>query len=564
MALGRAKLGSLYLGSYSTDNPAILAAKTVAIAIATTTVVGQSSAQAHKFNPASDTAGYSGALGSFQLGANHLGGGQVVRGRNWSIVAGFTVAKAITINIVATAKIVQIIDLSLGTPGASFIRAGSLSFSWELNRPATCSGDLVYPGDATSYYVPREGHQVRIKDFDDTTVLFHGKIHSTSVHLIGQPGARRAAIYFTALGWERETFRRYAVKTYSSQDLDVIVADLVTTYLAGYGITATGLPAGVAVDGEVVFSYQRIDDCFNELKRRTGYHWRINESRNVEFYSPGTALAGPVTIADANSNAIEHEPGIVVEKSLENYRNKQILTYVRVTIARTGDAIKGDGSKRVFSLPYDIHSKPTAITVGGSPIAATDIGIKDLDTGKKWYWNQGSPDLTQDDAETVVADGVEVVVDYTGEYSEVRAVTDAAEVADRASIEGDTDGTWENVAGDGVALTSAATADDYAQALIDRESPPAQSVTFATRTDLVASIPRVGQYAPITVPELALSGNYFQTSIKATVPDLPAANGFVRYEITASSNEPQEALDQVFKQASADSRNLVNTPSSGV
>lgn len=514
--------------------------------------LGDETAERLWLNPEGDRPGPRGGFNSFGFNGLPFNSAQKIVGLDWEILADFTDAEA-TQAISEAEQITQIIVLSLGSPGGSFIRIEGLQMEWNLNQRAKCSFEVIYPGAASSYYTPRPGHQVEILDFDNTTILFSGSIEQVDDMLLWSSGSNKLQTRCTAVGWEQIADRfltsNSAHQTYTGQTLKAIVEDLVATYLAADGVTATGLPTGPTID-RTVFSYVRVSDAFNELSKLTGYWWRMTNSRNVEFYLPSAAAASGLSITSSSAN---HVGSVRVRRDRSSYRNKQYLANVVVTTGSRTETFKGDGAQRTFVLGYEGYSVPTITLNGG----AQTVGIRDLDTGKDWYWSKGSADLVQDTGGAVLTSSDTLSVAYTGQYEMIRAVTDSAEVTDRASIEGGS-GVYEWITGDGVSMNTAAAADAFAQALIDRNAPIPSIVTIETDTTGV----RPGAYVPITLADLGLSGNFFVRRVSAAI--LAGSGGSrLRYTIEASSNEPEEAWSAAFG-AKAPARDMTSLPTAGI
>lgn len=509
--------------------------------------IGLESPEALWLNTEGDSRGHRGTFNAFRFNAGRFNGGQRRRGQDWAIEALVSDAES-TAAVSETESIIQEIVLDLSDPSQpSFLRQGSLRWGHKLNQRSWANFQAHYPGAVPTYYAPRVGHLFRLVDFDGTE-RFVGSIHNTRKRLVNVQGSKRLVIDCQCTGWEQIADRFLVTETYTSQTLGAIAADLVSTYLAGEGITATGLPTGPTLD-KVVFSYPtRVSDAFDELSRLTGYWWRITGDKNLVFYSPATAVASPLTI---DANGLNYR-SLEVEEDRSQYRNKQFLGNVRTLTASLTDTFKGDGALRTFPCRYDLNQVPT-VTLNGSP---QTVGIRDVDTGKDWYWSKGSPELVQDSAGTLLTSSDTLSVTFVGEYMQVRAVTDSDEVTDRAGIEGGT-GVYEWYTDDGVGLSTAGAADDFAQSLIDRNAPIPSKVRIQTDH---AGNTLPGQYVPITEPALALDGDFFVSEVEFEV--LPGTE-VVRASVQASSNEPEAAWQAAWKTKRQQS-DLSQVPTSGV
>jgi len=74
---------------------------------------------------------------------------------------------------------------------------------------------------------------------------------------------------------------------------------------------------------------------------------------------------------------------------------------------------KPDSITRTFLARYPLASVPT-IYVDDVAVAAGDVGINGLDTGKKWYWNKGSATITHDTGQAVLTDENTLTMTYYG------------------------------------------------------------------------------------------------------------------------------------------------------
>jgi hypothetical protein len=511
--------------------------------------VGLEAAESIWVNPEGDGAPRAATFNAFTFNGLAFNGGTRQPGSDSTVVAYVPDAES-TPAIAEAEQVLSSVILDLSGSDPTFVDIYSVRWGHELNQRAWATFRAIYPGDASSYYTPRPGHRFKLIDFNGVT-RFHGTIQRVRDHLHNAQGSKRLFSDCTATGWEQVADRFLtsdsAHNTYTSKTLGYIAADLVTTYLAADGITASGLPAGPTLD-QVIFSYLRVSDAFDELSRLTGYWWRITVDRNLEFYEPGTASAAPITIDASATNYRTME----VERDRSQYRNKQFLGNVLTLTASQTEAFVGDDNTRTFTLAYPLHQVPSAADWNG---AALTFGIRDVDTGKDIYWSKGSAEITTDALLPPGAAGEVLTVHYIGEYNQVRAVTDSAEITDRTAIEGGT-GIYEQWTDDGAGLTTDTAADAYAQSLIDRYAPIPSRVTV--ESDSAGNI-LPGQLVSITEPALGLSGSFFVESCAFEV--IPATTT-IRAQFTASSSQPEAAWQAAWKKRQT--QDLTQLPTSGV
>jgi hypothetical protein len=83
--------------------------------------------------------------------------------------------------------------------------------------------------------------------------------------------------------------------------------------------------------------------------------------------------------------------GVVATGSLNQYRNRQMVSYEELTAVRT-ETFAGDGFTQTFGVEFPIALAPT-VSVNG---VAQTVGIGGLEDGKQWYWNRGANEVAQE------------------------------------------------------------------------------------------------------------------------------------------------------------------------
>jgi hypothetical protein len=118
-----------------------------------------------------------------------------------------------------------------------------------------------------------------------------------------------------------------------------------------------------------------------------------------------------------------------------------------------------------------------------------------LDTGKDWYWQQGSPDISQDNAGTKLISTDTLAVTYIGQYPTVILSSNDAQVGYEAGLDGST-GKVEEVEADS---TITSLANGYAEAgqLLTRYATQGTQLQFNTLTPGFAP----GQLITVNLPD---------------------------------------------------------------
>lgn len=457
----------------------------------------------------------------------------------WSISATATASETINPLSVESVRIVQRVDLDLSSPGGSFIRVETLGIDLELNRRGRCSFDIIYGG--TAYYRPQCGHQVKIVDYDGTTVLFAGSIETTSEMLVWQPGgAHQLAIRCEAVGWEQLSDKRVVNQTYANVLASAIVDDLVTDYLAVEGITHPVTGWGPTIE-RLDFQYERVSDAFTQIGDASGLWWRITWDKRVEFYDPSATSSSGVTFSKTSNNWLSLQSA----RDRSTYRNTQYLTAVTAQTAAQVESFGGDGERKTFTLGYEVSSV-SVINLNGSP---QTFGVRGVDTGKQWYYEVGSKEITQDDAGTPIGSTDAIGVYYIGQYATVLKYADGAAITERQTLEGGS-GIYESVITDAVSTASILAAGQYAQAVVDQYAPIGQTVTI--ETDVSGILP--GETVTLDIADIDLTGAYFVSRVSAQ--DVQGKR--LRYSITCHSSAPDEVWRKPFQRPA--NKGIIDVP----
>jgi len=298
------------------------------------------------------------------------------------------------------------------------------------------------------------------------------------------------------------TDRHFVNESYARQPAGDIVQDIITNYLAVDGITAGDIEDGPDI-GIINVPYYPASQVLNEIADLIGFTWRINADKTLDFVSRAYTIGPAVT---ASSDFLFSS--LRVFKDISDYRNKQILRNIpSTTIQLTETANPSpDGVVKTFYVRYPLASKPTVEinTAGGGwvAVAAADVGILGVDTGKKWYWNKGVNSFTQDDSEAELAIGDYVRLVYYGQYILTVEMEDTEEIIAQKAIEGNS-GIYEDVQ-DAPELDDATSATEKAMALLRRFGKVATKINLSSYTlDF-----EMGQICAVTLPYFGIDGEY--------------------------------------------------------
>jgi hypothetical protein len=382
------------------------------------------------------------------------------------------------------------------------VEAASLQLDDQLNARSTLNVDLV---TATGGYRPVDGEAVELVDADGVTVLFAGILQEPSEQLLFNGDclthnrhSLRAASYDTLAD------RAMVAAAYVAETLQAIAQDIVaTTSLAADGVTATDY-VDVGPTLTKTFNYLPASQCFDALCEESGFSWWIDADKKLHLQAKAAVVA-PYGMSDADPRCT----WLRVSRRKTNYRNVQ---YVRAGVELTSSRVEsfaGDGERKTFTLAYPVGVVP-AVTVNA---VSKTVGIQGVETGKDWYWNKGTNEITQDDSGTALATTDTLAVTYQGQYPVIVAARNESEIAARAAIEG---GTGEYVrVDDDPTINSAAVALDKANALLARYGSIEDVVEWETWEPGL----RAGQLISLSFSKHAISGEYLIESVQARSRD---------------------------------------------
>jgi hypothetical protein len=396
----------------------------------------------------------------------------------------------------------------------------SLQISETANGRNTAAFLLQSISGGDIYYDPQVGQSVRIRW--DSTVIFAGTVDSIDVD--NPSGTELVEWNVQCVDYNQLADRRIVASAYDNATFQEIVTDLLTNFLALEGVQAGTIPTGPTLT-RVVFAYQSVADCFNDLANLTGYTWNIDYFKLLQFCPLDTF---PASLNVAQQNGFYRNPKL--HRSRDQYKNSVILSGGQDTSQSRTEDFVGDGTNRNFTVSLPIAKEPT-LTVNGSP---RTVGIKGVDTGFDFYWSQSDPIIEQDGGDPALASTDTFEVTYQGYFPIVMQLEDGAQIAERAAIEGGT-GRYESVDND-TSIDSSALAIDKIQGTLRRFAFVPTQFTFETDTSLtnLAADYRAGQTVFVDFPIWALAETFF-------IQDLSTSFDGVRLIVTAKCIDAEKA-----------------------
>jgi hypothetical protein len=251
-----------------------------------------------------------------------------------------------------------------------------------------------------------------------------------------------------------------------------------------------------------------VSAALDDLAKQSNYTWRIDKNKNFVFAARAKTQAPRVVQSSEMLLAT-----VRVTNITNQYRNSQWITSAINTISQT-DSFYGDGKKRSFTLKYPVYAI-SSITVDG---ATQLVGVKGTDTGKQWYYSQGSNTISQDISLFPLLKYQTLTVTYQGQYQISVNEQSSAAISARAALDG-TSGIVEAVENAPELIASAA--QNLANARLGEYAVQGKQIQFTTNVPGLA----VGQQATVFIPQHAINGMQFLITNMTTTYKTVMQNG---------------------------------------
>lgn len=261
--------------------------------------------------------------------------------------------------------------------------------------------------------------------------------------------------------------------TATPQVLDVTIAAFGNTIQAG------------AVIPQTAFYHQYMDKNIDFLAKASNYWWYFDKNKIASFMSM-TGLPAPWIASDGGSPVTGLPAGdfmdanITVEDSSDLYRNRQIIDNVLAPVTINENRI-GDGVTTSWTFGNQWAGPPTiTITNNNGVQTVATVGVKNVDTGKQFYYAVGDPTITEDSSGPVYNASFTLNFTGPGQYLTYSIANNLVEQAALATIEGGVTTGIVTIVEDGTGLTKAQ-GDVLAQARINQYSVRGRLLKATTR-----------------------------------------------------------------------------------
>lgn len=396
-------------------------------------------------------------------------------------------------------------------------------------------GDVIEERSACSFIVVddvgvhySQGQPVVITD--NLAIIYAGYIDKSSEKKLS--GNTMVLHTITCKDMHYLADKRIIAKAYIDMFAGDIVKDLITEKLSAEGVTIGYIENGPSVI-EAVFNYITATRALESLAEKANFIWYIDYDKKL-YFMPRSTYAAPWT-----ATADDMRDGSVkLERGNSQYRNTQYVKGGKDITNTLTENKKGDGSTRAWVVSFPVATEPS-ISLNGTPIAASDIGIRGVETDKKYYWSKGNNTINQDSSLTLLTASDTLTISYKGEFDIIVKTLSEAEIASIVELEGDTTGVIEDVA-DEMNSTTREAAFEIANAKLAKYGVIGRRLMFQTlRSGLWA-----GQILTVDLPEHDINAaELLIESITITTEET-----VTWYDVTCAEGPEQQSWTKMFEQ----------------
>jgi hypothetical protein len=201
------------------------------------------------------------------------------------------------------------------------IQSQTLDIEDAINARSICSFRIF---DESGTYRPNIGDTVEI--YDDTELVFAGEVDEPEEWKL--PGTNSLNEDINVVDWHCVADRIRVAETYEDDLAGDVVKDIIAKYLAAEGITAGTIADGPTIS-KAVFPYRSASECLDELSELTGFQWRINPDKSLDFCERSTNAAPWDITPDSEIR------GVTVKRNRQKYRNRQYIQAGNTTVVQS-------------------------------------------------------------------------------------------------------------------------------------------------------------------------------------------------------------------------------------
>lgn len=381
--------------------------------------------------------------------------------------------------------------------------------------------------DRAGSFLPAVGNLVEIQDDlnGPTVTLFGGSIDQV------ERIRRRTSIAMletncSCVGKAARLEQRLAGEyEYTGETGGYIVGQILANSLSGDIDNASPslIASGPTIDS-LKLDYPTCRAAISAVNDLTGYEDYVLPDGTLSYFLPSSNVC-PVSITDG-SNVLK----ITTRETREDFCNRVTVKVANALRDPETENFTGDGVTTSFNVAYPISQAPDVFI--GSPATAQTVGIIGVDTGKDWYWQEGSTEIRQDSGAAAIGSGVAIMVTYVGIESVIISAENATSISGRATAESNS-GIYHKLLTLDNKLTRA-NAQAVADAYVDRYSALSVVMVFETDTHLEPEAIDIepGQTLTVSLTGYQCAGNYLVRSVtlQSRINDVHDARWAVKVE----------------------------------
>jgi len=323
--------------------------------------------------------------------------------------------------------------------------AGSLNIESAIGRRSTASCTIRI--EAPMYFP--EDSQISLYN-GAATLIFAGYLSAPKYHKPGFDPGRYHQLSARDKHWLAD--KRRIAASFENKTGRYIALYLHANVLAGEGVTIGQIyedntindntycsetrlcGEAIGVIPSIAFDYSTIAEDFDAIVKNISssgvpFYWQIDYEAQLWLVAY-TAVVNSVVIDGTTVDEVVNPPEVT--RTNPRYRNTQIMTGGTIETTTQNETRKGDGDTQAWPMRYALSRVPT-ITVNS---ASKTVGIRGVDTGKNFYWSKGEFEITQESGDTKLTSSDTLAVAYTGLYKNTAIVSNDAQIALQASIDG--------------------------------------------------------------------------------------------------------------------------------
>lgn len=364
---------------------------------------------------------------------------------------------------------------------------------------------------------------------------FSGGYYLDPVFPSGETEKAFSQYIVTCIDYHYAADKRLAAKSYVNETVENIVTDLFETYLESEGIKIGQIDSGVVIQ-EAVFNYVSVSQCLDAIADRSGYWWRIDEEKKLQFLRRGSNIA-PWILRGQWCKA----DSILLQDTAPKFRNQQVIKGSRDITSVQTETFKGNGEQQSFTVGFPIAKVPTVeiSTDGGTTWIAQNMGIKGVSEGKDWYWSSGDPTITQDIANIPLTETDLIRVHFQGEFPVIVISRDTASILDRQKVEQSGTGIVEDTFSQSETVTRESVF-QLAGQLLAKYGTIGIKLNFITRRE--GLLP--GQLLTVDLPDYRLNTQMLITNVSIYTE----SKNVIWYQVTAIEGPEIKSWAQMFSE----------------